>query len=368
MTDDTPILDAVWYDGTTSRGERVRVQLRKGTAGPRLAWRKDSPGLQPGECIPEEVSWPERFSTRPGHAVIVDLHGQGSMQFENAAAFFEAFEAAGGKRAIAERMQTRWGWLLVIMGLAALFVGAFHRWGAPLAAAAITARVPIAWELQVSDEALGQLDAQLLKPTKIPAARRSAIASRFDALARAANESAALAHADYRPKWRLLFRSGPGPNAFALPGGTIVLLDGLVEEADKLRAPGDAVAGVLAHEIGHVVYRHTTRMVVEQAVLNVAFGILAGDITSFASFAGSAVAGLSYQRDHETQADCFAAGLMARTGSSTEPMAELLLALNARLGLDPQGAPMLFSIVSSHPGTVQRAQQLKSGRTESCAR
>ena len=54
-------------------------------------------------------------------------------------------------------------------------------------------------------------------------------------------------------------------------------------------------SGVLAHEIGHVVHRHTTRMLVEQAVLNVGLGLALGDVSSLVSMGGSLLTGLAYR-------------------------------------------------------------------------
>ena len=52
-----------------------------------------------------------------------------------------------------------------------------------------------------------------------------------------------------------------------MPGGTIVLMDGLVQAAADAGFGDDALLGVLAHEMGHVMRRRGTRMVVEQAGL-----------------------------------------------------------------------------------------------------
>ena len=92
----------------------------------------------------------------------------------------------------------------------------------------------------------------------------------------------------------------------------------------------DALVGVLAHEIGHVVHRHTTRMLVEQAVLNVGLGLALGDVSSLVSIGGSLLTGLAYRRNHETEADCFAAALMRKAQLPTEPMADLLLGMEKR--------------------------------------
>ena len=121
----------------------------------------------------------------------------------------------------------------------------------------------------------------------------------------------------------------------------------------------EALLGVLAHEMGHVMHRHTTRLVVEQGVLNVGLGLALGDVSWLVSMGGSLLTGLSYRRGHESEADCFAAALMARTGSHTQPMADLLLKMDSAAKAGERGGWMDF--LSSHPATPQRAEILRRG-------
>ncbi len=150
--------------------------------------------------------------------------------------------------------------------------------------------------------------------------------ARFDTLVQGM-PSAPQRYAGYAPALRLEFRRGMGANAFALPGGTVVITDGLAETASRRGLGDDALAGVLAHEIGHVVYRHTTRTVVEQGVLNIGLGLALGDVSSLLSTGGALVTGLAYSRAHEREADCYALALMGRARLPTAPMADLLLAI-----------------------------------------
>src|SRR5690606_26348291 len=99
----------------------------------------------------------------------------------------------------------------------------------------------------------------------------------------------------------------PQVNAFAAPGGRIVLLEGLLREAES----PDEIAGVLAHEIGHVTERHPTaaalRLLGIQALLTGIFGD--GSLASAAAGAGGLLVALSYSRDDERTADRLAAEL-----------------------------------------------------------
>src|SRR5690606_15157282 len=101
----------------------------------------------------------------------------------------------------------------------------------------------------------------VLEPSRLAPERQAALRARFEALV-AHMPALPARYAHYAPRYTLDFRRGLGANAFALPGGAIVVTDGLVEAARAAGLQDDAIAGVLAHEIGHVAHRHTTRMLV----------------------------------------------------------------------------------------------------------
>ena len=77
---------------------------------------------------------------------------------------------------------------------------------------------------------------------------------------------------------RVEFRAGE-VNAFALPGGIIVVFDELVE----LAGDDERVLGVLGHELGHVVHRHSTRQLIQALGIAALAGVVWGDFSSVAS-------------------------------------------------------------------------------------
>lgn len=358
-------LPGLWFDGRSSRAQPVRVTLQPGGRRPSLHLQPDDAQQAALVLQHDEVGWPEAWSARRAPPkVVVDLRAHGSLEIADVAGWQAALRAAGHAAPLAQRMQTRWSAFLVVLVVAAAGLFAFYRWGTPWAATQLTRQVPLAWETELSQRGLADLDAGWLKPSKLPPARQAELRARFDALAGQV-QPALRRYRAYAPALSLQFRAGLGANAFALPGGTVVLTDGMVEAAAKHGLPDDALVGVLAHEIGHVMHRHTTRMVVEQGVLNVGLGLALGDISTVVSTGASLLTGLAYRRGHETEADCFAAALMRQADLPTQPMAQLLLRVDAEAGRQAEGSSWT-RFLSSHPETPQRARDLADGKVAGC--
>ena len=379
-------LQAHWFDGRSSRARPARVRLLAGPGGTRLQLKALDGAGEALDLGHPQVGWPERWGTgRAPPRVAVDLGAHGSLQIDDVAGWQAALGQVSHRTSLAERMQTRLPVLLAVLLLAGASVWAFYRWGTPWAATQITRHVPLAWELALTDQAMKQIDADYVKPSKLPPARQAELRAGFDKLVALIGPDLQR-YRGYRPPFKLEFRSGMGPNAFALPGGTIVMTDAMVEQARTIPNTGDtALLGVLAHEIGHVEHRHTTRMVVEQGVLNIGLGLALGDVSSLVSTGASLLTGLSYQRSHETESDCYAVAMMKKAGLPTAPMADLLRGVEHQMEekmrqrgkSDGASAPTekpeaaarqrQADWFSTHPDTEGRAERLKTGQALGCS-
>ena len=140
-----------------------------------------------------------------------------------------------------------------------------------------------------------------------------------------------------------------GANAFAAPGGHVVLFRGLVETANS----PDVIAGVLAHEIGHVALRHPTQLALRriglQALMTLMFG---GDRTL--PGIGKQLLELSYSRDAEREADEIGLELMHAAGFSTSRLA----ALFEELAKQQDRGGTLLSYLSTHPLSEERVARI----------
>ncbi len=147
------------------------------------------------------------------------------------------------------------------------------------------------------------------------------------------------------------------PNAFAVPGGHIVLFDGLIQDADS----PEEVAAVLGHEMGHVINRDPTRLTLRSAgsvgILGMVFGDFAGG--TVALVIAEQLIAANYSQDAEANADIFAHKLMSDTKLPSAPMADFFDRLNEEYGDGPE----LLSHLASHPDLAGRAKAANEADT-----
>ncbi|HUS55406.1 MAG TPA: M48 family metallopeptidase [Thermohalobaculum sp.] len=140
-------------------------------------------------------------------------------------------------------------------------------------------------------------------------------------------------------------------NAMAVPGGRILLFRGLLEAS----ANPEEVAGVLAHEIGHVVYHDPTQQALRAAGTAGILGLILGDVfgASIAVVATDAILNASYQRVAETRADETAYNLLADAKLPSGPFAAFFVKIKKKYG-ESDG---VLKLIASHPGLDGRAQR-----------
>lgn len=180
-------------------------------------------------------------------------------------------------------------------------------------------------------------------------------------------ESLAVATEYQQFTYRFTLLNSPIVNAFALPGGYVYITRGLM----VLASNEAEMAGVLAHELGHVNARHTAERMSASALAQI--GLIAGSI-------GAAVVGLpsgvmqvgeqivmlsiqSYSRKQEFEADMLGVRYMSKAGYGPEAMATFLGTLREQsiveaktLGL-PAGTVDQFNMMSTHPRTLDRVKE-----------
>jgi predicted Zn-dependent protease len=156
----------------------------------------------------------------------------------------------------------------------------------------------------------------------------------------------------------------PSVNAFSLPGGHVYVNTGLIAQADK----ADELAGVMAHEISHVVARHAIKQIEQQQEISAIGSILLGQnpgaLSQIAAqiIAGGAMA--RFSRADEKQADDMGLDFMTSAGYDPHGMLDMFQKL---LALDRGGNSAVSRFFQDHPGTQDRINDIE-GRINKMAR
>ena len=229
------------------------------------------------------------------------------------------------------------GWSLA----ATVSIIAVVLFGVPLAADRLAPLVPQAFERRLGDVAEGQVKTVFGGKTCDNPSGHAA----FTKLVNAVRDAAGL---DTSVQSTVL--ATPIPNAFALPGGKVYVFNGLLAKA----ANADEIAGVLAHEFGHLRHRDGTRSLIYNGGTSFLIGLLFGDVTGSGAliFASRSLVTASYSREAEQNADTFSIDVMHRLGRSPKAMGELLFRVTGK------EADYNLSILSSHPLTEDRLARM----------
>lgn len=231
-----------------------------------------------------------------------------------------------------------------IIGAGVVLFG-LYVWGIPALASLIAPHIPISWE-----ENLGQGVVDYFAPP----ARRCEEPSRKHEIDRI-TQRLSQALTQHRYTFRVIVVNDPMVNALAAPGGYILIFRGLLEQS---KTP-EEFAGVLAHEMHHVVGGHVTRQVLQQASMRVLIAAMTGDASDAVSYglgAASTLGMLRYSRQYEEEADREAIRLLAAAKIDPMGLARFFETMKneEKAGID------LPAYLSTHPGLDERIARVKA--------
>jgi predicted Zn-dependent protease len=335
-------LEVDYFDGRNSRPQAALLQITEQTA--QVISRLD--GVLITSAALQSVQWPER--TRHG-ARTAQLPGGASLHSRDAAAWDAWVGAHVQSDSLVVRAQQSWRGVATAVALLVLVVAAMYQWGLPLAARSATALVPPTVDETLGRNALAQIDGKWMKPSKLPQETQTRIRQRF---AKAVQQTYGTAPPAYQLEFR---QSTIGPNAFALPGGTMVMTDELV----NLVNDDEVVLGVMGHELGHVTQRHGMRQLVQVTALQTALSVAFGDYGSLITTAPLVLGSMGYSREHEREADAESIRFMRAAGISPLVMVKFFEAVRAEQKAKTAKTPLGISIISSHPADEERIQVFK---------
>ena len=331
-------LRGVCYRGGSSRREQARLEVEGEGDDPRLLLL-DEAGAEIASALQSDLTVDPRLGSAARRMTFPD----GTM--------FETDDHAGTEALFG---RDRWSILhgleqfhprLIAITIATIG-GAYlvYRFALEYLVLAAVALTPQPLIEQLDRGTMRTLDLTMVEPSTLDGGRKAEIEQIFERVIEALPERVAARHS-----FELLFREGQriGPNAFALPGGTIVFTDEFIE-----RFPDDdIIAAVMGHEIGHVVEEHGLQQFYRALGLYFLITMLAGEtgpLMEDVLLEGNALLSLSYSRAHEREADIFGLQLTHDAGYDPDAMRRFFIEIMGLEGSTPQ-------LLSTHPSSESRA-------------
>jgi Zn-dependent protease with chaperone function len=275
----------------------------------------------------------------PDGVVTMTVRDQPGLLLIDDAAELEALRAAGVKLP-GHKAWTRHHWIAVCAGLAAtLGLGVFALTGLPRL---LAAAIPVAWE-----QRLGQPAEAMMTASETRCAGKDGQA----ALERLVERLRAAGRIELPVTISVL--DARLVNAFTLPGGHVLVMRGLIDHASD----GPMLAGVIAHELGHVAHRDSTTLMLRAMGLSILL-----HLTGFGDADGSATAGasnlmnLAYTRAAEAAADDTAIDLLTKAGLRADGLSRFFARMEQRADA-PDGVEPALDWFATHPSSRSRRER-----------
>ena len=334
----TSVFPAQRFDGQSAEAQHVLLRVEG------RSFRVETPDGAVLESEPvRQASVSEAFEHVPR---LIRFGSGATLEVEDeSGGLARALVQAGLHPSAVVRLQGWWPAVLVALaGLVALIGLAYFK-ALPVAARWAAFALPARIEERMGEQLLLTLDKHYLKPSRLDQDRRERLTQWF-----AEGAARVAPGVPYRLEFRSMGKDGV--NAFAFPGGIIVMLDGLVEFANS----EDATLGVLGHELGHVVHKHVAREVFQSLGVGVLAGLFWGDFSGTAASVPIVLGMLRYSRAFENEADEFSVTFLRASGVSARGLHDFFTRLQQKE--ERYGVDAIPEFLSSHSPTPQRIERL----------
>jgi predicted Zn-dependent protease len=328
---------AAYYDGQTAA--RRDVQAVFAPEGLRVLVPDSEDCLWPWQQLSISAQGGLRIQRGNELVIVFDSTARDALRAAAPAVRIEGDGAASRAAAV----------FLAIGAICILGVIAVWKYALPAAGAAIASVVPVSFEAK-----LGASVAKAMAPDSSlcsnPAQQESVdrILLRLRTAAR-----------DTPYQFNVRIADSEIVNAAAAPGGSIILFSALVEKCDS----PEELAGVLAHEMQHVLHRHSTRAIGREMALRLALGLIFGGMDSLAGAVAGDLAGLRYMRGDEDEAD--RDGLSLLHAAHIDPAG--MIAFFEKLSRQSPDTPAVVEYLSTHPDPRGRVERLRALAGQSSA-
>lgn len=266
---------------------------------------------------------------------------------------------SGALQRLVHRLESHLGLILVAIVVTIATTGFAFVYGVPWTAKVVAHALPNSIAAQLGESTLTSLDATWLEPSTLEPEHQQQLLEHFQPYLEPVNGQ----------ELKVLFRSSPavGANAMALPDGTLIFTDELV----NLAQDNDELVAILAHEIGHVAHRHGLQGVVQSSLAFWLVVMMTGDLSAFSDATVGVPAvlmSLAYSRDMERQADTYALETLNKHNIEPAHFANIMIRLMSE---DEEQADaeheeeednhwsQFGELLSTHPVTKERIERFQ---------
>lgn len=215
------------------------------------------------------------------------------------------------------RMESHWLPVLLSLLISVGLMWSFVVYGIPAIATTFANTMPLG-VLQTSDQqTLTVMDKFYFQESQIDGAERAALKARLLA---DIPEIGVDVKIEFRQSKKI------GANAFALPGGTIVFTDEMLSLAENTQQ----IQAIFAHEVGHLVHRHSLRRLAQNSIITVMVVLLTGDATATSDLLAAIpflLTDMAYSRQFENEADGYAWEYLSERNIDVRNFSKLMVRL-----------------------------------------
>jgi Zn-dependent protease with chaperone function len=327
------VIPATIYSTRSSEARTVQLTFTKSTveindrASVECFLLSNIDWLSPLGNLPHEIRLPN------GALITIDNH-------HKLAPFF------GNNKLLISRLEQHKLFWLVALLLVPICLYVIIEQAIPAAAKSVTPLVPEQVLNEIDQQVMSILDNTLLDPSLLKENEKLSLTGYLS------NErySSTLLLENYTLSYR--YSESFGANAFALPGGSIVVTDGLYT---LLKDDQQALIAVLLHEIGHVEHQHGLQLIAETAATTLLMTYFFGDMEGIVeTFTGTALTVIQnkFSQQLEKEADAFAVEQLINLGISPQALGKAL----AKLVKNKNNNQLLEKYFSSHPSLKDRVE------------
>lgn len=345
-------IKGTWYDGQTSNGTIAVLRVHNNSSWQVISIN-DQQIIQHGHDFKASVS--ARLANTPRY---INFNGDETLETKDNNGVDEALRLLqGGHWSLKVHMlesKLRYVLIALVFFIFAGFVTT--KFGIPAATNLIVNHIPKHGLHQLGKQTLTVFDELFLEPSELSPSRENELRHKFQPLI---TEHPGL-------ELNIIFRKGGeiGANAFALPGGQIIITDEMID----LMVNDHELLAIVVHEIGHIKYNHGVRRLIQNSIFSFALFSITGDVSGVSEiFLGLPViiTELGYSRRFEVEADIYALEYLRDHSIAPQHFANILVRASST-GLEDGEKSEHLSVnkwsnyFSTHPATEDRVKMILS--------